>query len=257
MKANNNRGPVDYPVHPAAELFPMMSEDEFQGLKADIAEHGQRKTITIWNGLLVDGRNRMRACNELEIEPRVQELAPSADPVSWAVSENLHRRHLSTGQRSIIAAKLETFRHGDNQHSEEMQNCISRKNAAKLLNVSPRSVATAKQVIENCPVEVSKAVAIGSISLNAAAKMLRPASSSEVPIETLAPIANPVDLVRQLLADPSLSRDSQIRLAASLDRKLKRELDVVLGIAKRDREYLQSLERGRRAAEKEKKASLE
>ena len=38
---------IKYELHPAAELFPLMTEAEFAGLKADIDEHGQR-TLVSW-----------------------------------------------------------------------------------------------------------------------------------------------------------------------------------------------------------------
>ena len=47
----------NYPIHPAAELFPMMSETEYEGLKEDIKRHGQRDFIMLWKRRLVDGRN--------------------------------------------------------------------------------------------------------------------------------------------------------------------------------------------------------
>jgi len=103
---------IEYKLHPIAELFPAMTEDEFEGLKADIKANGQRDSITVWMGQLIDGRHRLRACNELGIEPIVGELMEETDPVTWAISLNLHRRHLSTAQRAEIAARLATLKRG-------------------------------------------------------------------------------------------------------------------------------------------------
>ena len=60
-----------YEIHPAATIFPMMTDEEYQGLKNDIAENGQREEIVVWNDQVIDGRNRMQACIELDREPRV------------------------------------------------------------------------------------------------------------------------------------------------------------------------------------------
>ena len=57
-----------YDVHPAAEIFPLMSDEEFKGLVADIQEHGLREPIVLHDGKVLDGRNRVRACEELGIE---------------------------------------------------------------------------------------------------------------------------------------------------------------------------------------------
>lgn len=92
-------------VHPLADLFPPMGDDEFAALKADIAAHGQRVPILTLDGRIVDGRNRHRACLELG-RPPIAALDGPDDPVAAAVSLNLLRRHLGDTQRAAVAAKL-------------------------------------------------------------------------------------------------------------------------------------------------------
>ena len=55
-------------VHPAADLFPMMSESELRELGEDIKENGQRVQVVLWKDpspggeyWLIDGRNRLDA----------------------------------------------------------------------------------------------------------------------------------------------------------------------------------------------------
>ena len=103
---------LEVKLHPVATIFPEMSQEEFENLKADIEANGQRESIVYWNQMLIDGRHRLRACQELMIEPMECELEPDADPVAYALSCNLHRRHLSTTQRSSVAAKLATLKEG-------------------------------------------------------------------------------------------------------------------------------------------------
>lgn len=93
------------PYHPAANLFPLMEGDEFSVLVADIAEHGQLEPIVIHDGMILDGRNRYRACIELGIKPILREWAGS-DAQSFVVSLNLHRRHLTREQRDEVIRKL-------------------------------------------------------------------------------------------------------------------------------------------------------
>src|SRR5262249_6243445 len=50
---------------PAANLFPMMSEDEFRVFKEDIRIRGLEEDIVFFEGKILDGRNRYRACREL------------------------------------------------------------------------------------------------------------------------------------------------------------------------------------------------
>jgi hypothetical protein len=48
-------------IHPAAELFPMMSDDELQELGEDIKKHGLHEGVALCDGKLLDGRNRLDA----------------------------------------------------------------------------------------------------------------------------------------------------------------------------------------------------
>lgn len=59
--------------HDVCTIFPMMSPDEFAGLKADIQANGQREPVWTYQGKLIDGRNRLKACEELGVKPRTEE----------------------------------------------------------------------------------------------------------------------------------------------------------------------------------------
>ena len=153
----------------------MMSASEFARLKSDIEANGQREDIVVWRGLLIDGRNRLKACEELDIEPQIAELMDETDPVQYALSHNLHRRHLTTAQRAIVAAKLATMQAGDNQHSSEgAQNCAtSQDKAAELLSVSRRSVQSAKHVLSNGSTALATAVEAGDVPVSLAERLLK------------------------------------------------------------------------------------
>lgn len=90
----------------ATDFFPAMGADEFEALKRDIAEHGQREPIVMVDGELVDGRNRLRACEELGIEPVVRNLtgAEAGDVFALVMSLNFHRRHLKPHEKGAALA---------------------------------------------------------------------------------------------------------------------------------------------------------
>lgn len=162
-------------IHPAANIFPMMTEEEYQGLKADIKEHGQREYITEWCGKIIDGRNRLRACEELGIEPDICELDADQDPYAYVISHNLHRRHLTESQRSMVAGRLAALKEGrPKKESKETPPIggVSVADAAALLNVGERSVARAKKVIEHGSKELNEAVDRGEIPVSFAAKFV-------------------------------------------------------------------------------------
>jgi hypothetical protein len=177
-------------VHPAADLFPMMSPEEYEGLRDDIHQHGQREKIVLWQGLLIDGRNRLRACIELGIEPEHIALPEDADPVAFVCSLNVHRRHLNTSQRASIAARLCSIPRGGDRRSDDfkVQICTSIDEASDLMNVSPRTTKTAKKVQEKAKPEVVKKVEAGKMSVNAAAKTIDPKPKYEVRTDPLSAI---------------------------------------------------------------------
>jgi ParB-like chromosome segregation protein Spo0J len=96
------------PIQPAAGLFPLMAQAELEALIADIAEHGQREPILLApDGSVLDGRNRLAACEALGIQPHFERVAHAGSLVSLVVSLNLHRRHLSSSQRAAVAIEIE------------------------------------------------------------------------------------------------------------------------------------------------------
>jgi len=97
---------VTYPVHPAADLFPMMDAEALAALADDIREHGQREPVVLFHGAVLDGRNRLRACELAGVEPLTCVRDDIASPTTFVLSLNLHRRHLETAQRATLAIKV-------------------------------------------------------------------------------------------------------------------------------------------------------
>ena len=165
-----------YNPHPLANIFPLMAADEYVALKSDIRQYGLREAIWILDGQILDGRNRFKACQEVGVTPLLKEYQGD-DPAAFVVSLNLKRRHLSESQRAMVAAKLANMpAHRPSDKSANLQ--TSQAEAASLLNVSPRSVATAKKVEEQAEPELAEAVASGQVSVSAAAVI------TELPPET-------------------------------------------------------------------------
>ena len=104
------------PSHPLAELFPLMEGPGFEELVADIKANGLIHPLTVCEGMLLDGRNRLRACEEAGVAPSY-EIYAGPDPLGFILSQNVARRHLDGSQRAMIAARLETFAHGGDRRS--------------------------------------------------------------------------------------------------------------------------------------------
>ena len=60
--------------HEFANIFPMLGDDEAESLRADIQANGLNQPVTIFEGKVLDGRNRWLACLKLGIEPKQREF---------------------------------------------------------------------------------------------------------------------------------------------------------------------------------------
>ena len=89
--------------HEVVEIFPQMSDAELDELAGDILKHGQREPIRTHQGTIIDGRNRYLACKRAGIEPEYAEWSGGGSLLEFVISLNLHRRHLTVGQKAMIA----------------------------------------------------------------------------------------------------------------------------------------------------------
>jgi hypothetical protein len=90
------------------DLFPPMSEAEFDGIVKDISEHGLRDAIDTWKNEIIEGKHRALACQKLGIEPRYHacRFKDEAGARAYVVSKNMHRRHLTQEHKRDLIAKL-------------------------------------------------------------------------------------------------------------------------------------------------------
>jgi hypothetical protein len=99
-------------VHPAADVFPMMSDEELAALGEDIKKNGQQVPILTWDGgdgpVIVDGRNRLEAMERVGLTASPFFQVSVKDPVAFIIGANIHRRHLTKQQQLdlIVAARL-------------------------------------------------------------------------------------------------------------------------------------------------------
>lgn len=152
--------------HEYANLFPMLDGQAYRDFVEDIRANGVHEPIVKMGECILDGRNRYVAARECGIEYPVTDYEGD-DPLAFVISLNLKRRHLNESQRSMVAAKLAKL--PPHRPAESNSANLRTSSAAEMLNVSERSVETARKVERTGAPELVSAVEHGEVSVSAAA----------------------------------------------------------------------------------------
>ena len=168
-------------VHPAADLFPMMRDDELDALAKDIEENWLQHAVVLWTPTLfeklprrgenrfpkeiylLDGRNRLEAIERGNADPEERYeaienalhvplyeaggatlLYGDTDPYAYVISANAHRRHLTRDQKHELIEKL-----------LKAQPEKSDRQIAATVKASPSTVGTVRTELEKAG-DVSK-----------------------------------------------------------------------------------------------------
>jgi protein gp37 len=179
-----------YVIHPVAELFPLIEGEEFDALVADITEHGLTHPVVLSpdGTMLVDGRNRYKACIAAHLEPAVIRLGShyTDDLIAeYIISANLRRRQLDVGQRAMVGVGIEKHLAEQAREKERLRKSASESTlhdqaksihaadrAAAAVGVSHSAITKAKKVVAEAP-DLAEKVRGGKTSLDAAHKETR------------------------------------------------------------------------------------
>lgn len=152
----NEMNIFDIPVHPAADAFPVMEEEELEELAADIKINGLKQPLVVaevdGQMMLIDGRTRRMACLALGIIPGYV-LLDGQDPVAYIMSANIHRRHMTKGQRAMVMARLlETSK-------------VTQQTASKQADISQQRISQARTILKHAP-DLADSVISGFLPLD-------------------------------------------------------------------------------------------
>jgi hypothetical protein len=167
--------------HRYAEIFPLMDKksEAFKAFMEDIKERGQQEAIWLWEGEILDGRNRWQALEELGLLPLLKvQLYTGDDPIGFVLSANLHRRHLNESQRAMVAPRAANIKVGGNQYTNDKAG-MSIARAAVALNVSHGSVESAKKVLKDGGLDLISKVTEGKKSVSGAVKAIKDAAKDK------------------------------------------------------------------------------
>lgn len=164
--------------HPIADVWPMMDEAKLAELADDIRKNGQLVPVWLYEGKILDGRNRWAACKIASVEPKTKEYTGD-EPTAFAVSLNDRRRHMGKSALAAVAAELEPHFAADAKRRqarkpraesvpaklpEQKRGIEARQEAAKQVGVGERYVQDAKKVKAEAP-EVFERLKAGKITL--------------------------------------------------------------------------------------------
>ena len=176
-----------YRFHPACTIFPQLPEADLEDLADDIAANGLRNPIVLWEGKILDGRNRYLACEIAGVEPRFTKFEGD-DPIGWVVSQNLVRRHLTASQKAVVALDLLPLLEKEAKQRQRRSNeyrgngrlaqkCADQNGrgkaaeaAARIVGVSSRYVEMVKQIHSESPKLVER-MRSGEISITEARRL--------------------------------------------------------------------------------------
>jgi N6-adenosine-specific RNA methylase IME4/ParB-like chromosome segregation protein Spo0J len=256
------------PFHPLADIFPLIEGPEFDDLVRDIRTHGLREQIILFDGQILDGRNRYRACLAAGMVPHSMEtltaaqlkyfrsfapagVTPSQDDlVAFVISKNLRRRQLDDDQRRMVAARLVNLKQGrpPDDKTSQIEN-ISREKAAEILTSDVSGIDRARSVLAHAVPEVIAAVDDRKMTVAAAAELATQSIERQQEIvqalprdaagkltketkKALAPVIKEIRAEKQV--EKKERRDNR---EAELGRKLLAMPDKTYGVAIEDFEW--------------------
>ena len=174
MKKSNNE--TVWERHEYCELFPEADELTLKALAEDIDRNGLYEPIITHEGKILDGWNRYRACQKANIDPQFTEYKKD-DPLSYVLSKNASRRHLTTSQRAIIAAKMLAGGSGKKEKPQICGSSYTQNQVAVILSISERQVQEAARLFRIASPELIAEVGRDEKTIHAALKELKPAKT--------------------------------------------------------------------------------
>ncbi|MCW5879703.1 MAG: hypothetical protein KIS91_02030 [Anaerolineae bacterium] len=220
--------------HPLSAAFPAMSDDEFDSLAEDIRRNGQREAGITYQGAVLDGWHRYRACVQAGIGFQAREF-DGEDPVAFVLSRNLHRRHLTASQRAAAVVRCSEWREVGRPGNCAPGAQLTADAMADTAHVSRRTIVQAKAAQQ---AGLGDALVEGKVSAKQAAELAKlPESERERALEHPKPrspqFAKAHDVgelqlkVEQLEADNAELRERMAELADQLKETLEDNASMV------------------------------
>lgn len=169
---------IELEYHSIANTYPMMSQQSFNNLVASMEDKGfdENHPIILFEGKILDGRNRYKASLEARVDPNVTIFEGTFEQ---ALEEsrrlNSFRRNLSPAQKAMVAAKEVLLSRASNGKK------LSTKKASILHDSSESYVKLAIRIIEGDE-KIAENVFNGKMSIKEALYRIEQIHSLREPI---------------------------------------------------------------------------
>ncbi len=98
---------LGYATHRFADFIPVADDKDQYALRQSITDIGLLEPIVLFEGAILDGRHRYKACCVVGIEPRFTEFEGNEEQaLQFVLAKNIARRQLSTVQKLTLREKL-------------------------------------------------------------------------------------------------------------------------------------------------------
>jgi hypothetical protein len=171
-------------------LIEPMTDDERSQLEANILEEGCRDPLVVWarsgDVILLDGHNRYEICtkNDIEFDTVERHFDSRSEAIIWMIDNQFGRRNLNTAQRATLALRVEKewaklakanqvasgkdFGKGSQNSANPINPIDTRKELAKMANVSHDTIAKVKKIHAEADEETKAKMMSNEISINKA-----------------------------------------------------------------------------------------
>lgn len=166
--------------HELSAVFPGITWTAFQDLAKDIERNGLFTPITLFDGKILDGLHRYCACLHAGVASEFQQFSGSYEEAKrFVISQNLRRRHLTSGQMAMFIAQIADMRQGgqtdilpsaENSHQE----------AAQEMRGDVRTFDRARKVLKSGHDNITSLVRDGELPVATAGRLIDKSNQAEI-----------------------------------------------------------------------------
>lgn len=135
--------------HPFSEMFPRAVWEDEQNIRNSIREHGLRHSIKIFEGMTLEGNQRLRICLEIGVNAAFEEfIGTRQEALDYSWDENAARRNLTPHERQLALMKRSELENLLNLANNVPTGTFSTGSAEKV-GVKPRSAARLRKLMDH------------------------------------------------------------------------------------------------------------